>query len=279
MFYGFATVLLIAALVTATEFVAAVERPSWRTRLKGFTFVSVGWFAATAPLTAFLVLFDVLGVKPIYTFPSLTSEALGIVAALLFSDFLNYWSHRFLHRFAWPIHAVHHSVTELCAANNYAHFTERVIKSALFALPLSLVTFKFPETPYAIAFWRAGMEFWIHSPTSAHLGPLSWILVDNRWHRIHHSLEAQHIDKNFGILFSFWDRMFGTAWVPAKGEWPKVGVAGTPPPRNVLDYLLMPLRRRRNHEDALEVAARNGRVGERGRNGSGASEDAAIDAT
>jgi hypothetical protein len=50
--------------------------------------------------------------------------------------------------------------------------------------------------------------------------------------------------------------MFGTAYDPEPGEWPKVGVAGVKPPRTVHEYLMLPaplLRRSRTaREDAAE---------------------------
>ena len=39
---------------------------------------------------------------------------------------------------------------------------------------------------------------------------LSWIFIVPRLHRVHHStLRAEH-DSNYGAVFSFWDRLFGT---------------------------------------------------------------------
>lgn len=68
------------------------------------------------------------------------------------------------------------------------------------------------------------------------------VIVDNRFHRIHHSLDEKHFDKNFGIAMSLWDWIFGTAHWPSKDEWPKVGVAGVDQPRNVVDFLALPWR-------------------------------------
>jgi sterol desaturase/sphingolipid hydroxylase (fatty acid hydroxylase superfamily) len=40
--------------------------------------------------------------------------------------------------------------------------------------------------------------------------PLRWILVTPGLHKIHHSRSASEANTNFGEIFSFWDRMFGT---------------------------------------------------------------------
>jgi sterol desaturase/sphingolipid hydroxylase (fatty acid hydroxylase superfamily) len=60
--------------------------------------------------------------------------------------------------------------------------------------------------------------------------------VDNRFHRIHHSVEPKHFEKNFGIMFTVWDQLFRTAYFPRPDEWPKTGVAGIQPPRKLSDY-------------------------------------------
>jgi sterol desaturase/sphingolipid hydroxylase (fatty acid hydroxylase superfamily) len=35
-------------------------------------------------------------------------------------------------------------------------------------------------------------------------------------HQLHHSAAPEHFDKNFGFIFSFWDRMAGTWLVPER---------------------------------------------------------------
>ncbi|MCF3099297.1 sterol desaturase family protein, partial [Aeromonas australiensis] len=36
------------------------------------------------------------------------------------------------------------------------------------------------------------------------------ILVSPAYHQLHHSSAIEHYDKNFGFIFSFWDKLFGT---------------------------------------------------------------------
>ena len=86
------------------------------------------------------------------------------------------------------------------------------------------------------------LSYLIHPPIDVHFGPLRKLLVDNRFHRIHHSIEPRHFDRSFGICFSFWDRLLGMADDPAPDEWPEVGVSDAPAPRDLKDFLLMPVR-------------------------------------
>lgn len=49
---------------------------------------------------------------------------------------------------------------------------------------------------------------------------LRWVIVTPDWHRTHHSIDMREGNSNFGIMFTFWDRLFGT-YV----EQPKSGVS------------------------------------------------------
>ena len=40
--------------------------------------------------------------------------------------------------------------------------------------------------------------------------PISYILFSPSLHWIHHSENENHYDKNFGFVFPFWDKLFGT---------------------------------------------------------------------
>jgi sterol desaturase/sphingolipid hydroxylase (fatty acid hydroxylase superfamily) len=70
-------------------------------------------------------------------------------------------------------------------------------------------------------------------------------LVTPQSHRIHHSIEPEHQDKNFGSLFSIWDFMFGTQ-VTAWRDYPETGIADQAFPHetsgDIASLLLMPIR-------------------------------------
>jgi sterol desaturase/sphingolipid hydroxylase (fatty acid hydroxylase superfamily) len=117
---------------------------------------------------------------------------------------------------------------------------------------MSLIRIDGPATPVAVGFVLNLLTYYIHSPVDVHFGPLRKVLVDNRFHRIHHSVEPRHFDKNFGVCFSIWDRWFGTAYDPAPDEWPQVGLAGVDPPRTIRDYLLLPFRFARWQQEERE---------------------------
>lgn len=166
----------------------------------------------------------------------------SIVLLILFGDFLEYWRHRAEHALVWPIHAVHHSPTELHAANGFGHPLQIVTSFVFVSIPMSLIQMQGASVPALVGLVITFMLFFIHAATEVHFGPLRYVVVDNRFHRIHHSVEERHHDKNFGITFSLWDQLFGTAYFPAKDEWPDVGLVDCPPPATMKDFLGYPAR-------------------------------------
>jgi sterol desaturase/sphingolipid hydroxylase (fatty acid hydroxylase superfamily) len=240
-----ATALLLLVMCV-TELVAPLEHHSIRSKLPGVIFSLLSVAGSFCLLAVLQWLWSAIDVQPWAHVPVANwfGRSVAIFISLLFFDLLIYWNHRFQHRFLWRFHRLHHSQNELHAANSYAHFCERAFRYLLLVLPLSLIKFDFPPLPWVIVGLQEILELYIHSPTDIHLGPVSAIFVDNRFHRIHHSLEQRHFDKNFGVLFSIWDRMFGTAYWPVAGEWPATGVAGVTPPNSVGAYFLFPFIRR-----------------------------------
>jgi len=202
-------------------------------------------------------LWDPLGVKPLLPtlaagLPAPVSLVVGAIAAAFIGDFFYYWCHRAQHRFFWRFHAVHHSVREMSGITAYHHFTEGLFEFALYIAPMSLLT----DSPNAIPIigsllaWQGNYE---HSPTRLNFGPLGRYFVDNRFHRIHHSADPRHFDKNFGIFTTLWDSLFGTAYFPAEDEWPRTGVAEMREPMTLIEFLTAPFRWRRPQTLAVEA--------------------------
>ena len=47
---------------------------------------------------------------------------------------------------------------------------------------------------------------------------LNMIFLCPYWHQLHHSIEPRHYNRNYGLLLSIWDRMFGTLTIPEPGQ-------------------------------------------------------------
>ena len=242
--------LVVATILTVLEIANGREKTSLRARAAGMAF-----WAASIPLTAlfttvFTTWMAAYDVKPLLTLPVFAAVAwagplaavLAVILGAVVGDFFFYVYHRVQHRWLWKYHAVHHSIRDLSAVNSYHHISETVIGLLFLTIPTSLVVSDVgPTLPFAsLVLWLHIV--WIHSPAKMHFGPLRAFLADNRFHRIHHSLEERHFDKNFGAFTTLWDRLFGTAHFPARDEWPAVGLAEVDQPSGMREWLDLPGR-------------------------------------
>lgn len=169
-------------------------------------------------------------------------DILWLIPLLLLTDLLYYWMHRAQHSipWLWRFHAVHHSVEKMGPGAGYHHLTEIPIKAALVGIPMALVIGKV-GWPVALVLISLHGGY-LHSTTRLNFGWFAWIVADNRTHRIHHSLEPRHFDRNFGAYTLLWDKLFGTAYFPARNEWPEVGLEDRREPQSIAQYLHSPVK-------------------------------------
>lgn len=175
------------------------------------------------------------------------AAAAGVI---LVTDLFGYWFHRIQHGPLWPVHAVHHSIEDLHAVSAYRHPIDAAFQFVLVFAPMSLLPFGAgPEVLIVSVLTSLQLNF-IHCPVQVTFGPLRYFLVDNAFHRIHHSVEPRHFGKNYGVLTTVWDQVFRTAYFPAKDEWPDTGLAEIREPRSIREWLDLPVRmiRRPRHQ-------------------------------
>jgi sterol desaturase/sphingolipid hydroxylase (fatty acid hydroxylase superfamily) len=137
---------------------------------------------------------------------------LGIVVM----DFAAYWMHRYHHALnvTWGIHSVHHSSDEFTMTtggrSSLAEPFVNVISGAYLILVLPAVM----GLPVAAAGlgWlvKDVWGFAVHTRNIDKLGPLELVLATPSHHRVHHAINPIYLGKNFGFVFIFWDKLFGT---------------------------------------------------------------------
>jgi sterol desaturase/sphingolipid hydroxylase (fatty acid hydroxylase superfamily) len=148
-----------------------------------------------------------------------------IVLAVLFADAVFYVTHYVRHKVSvlWYFHAVHHSQRELNFFTEYrVHPVDDLFLYTIGFIPLFMVEHSF-VTVVAIVWIRHWHTRFYHSNIRTNLGPLRYILVTPQSHRVHHSVEPPHFDKNFGLTFSLWDQLFGTQY-RGWDEYPATGI-------------------------------------------------------
>lgn len=151
--------------------------------------------------------------------------ALTFLLWLLLVDFFYYWMHRAQHQFVWlwAEHEVHHSDEHMNATTNYRHhWLEGPIFAVAVAGPLLILLDVPPIIPILRQVTIDVMGPFIHMDAPWSFG---WWLAGPGQHRIHHSTERRHRDKNFSSLLPVWDVLFGTYYAPGKDEYPQTGLA------------------------------------------------------
>jgi sterol desaturase/sphingolipid hydroxylase (fatty acid hydroxylase superfamily) len=166
------------------------------------------------------------------------------VLILLLSDFAGYWGHRLFHGpRLWPFHAVHHSTVAL---DWLAAVRVHPINDAAMRLASTLPAFGFGFAPKAVAALLpliTLMAIVLHANVDWDWGPLRSVIASPRFHRWHHTSEAEGRDKNFAGVFPLWDILFGTYYMP-KGRVPTQFGTDTPVPTGLFGQLMFPFQRR-----------------------------------
>lgn len=134
------------------------------------------------------------------------------IIGFLVIDFQGYWVHRWSHEinFLWNRHIIHHSSEEFnlaCALRQSISgfinfFTFLLLPAALLGVPTMVIAIIGPLHLF--------LQYWYHTRLIGKMGFLEKIIVTPSHHRVHHALNPQYLDKNYGQIFIFWDRWFGT---------------------------------------------------------------------
>jgi sterol desaturase/sphingolipid hydroxylase (fatty acid hydroxylase superfamily) len=136
----------------------------------------------------------------------------AVIVAFVVGDLLFWVSHVVRHRVPafWRVHEVHHSQRSLNAfAGMRLHFAEAMIASTIVLVPAALLGIS-GEGATSLATFVIFANYVVHSNIRTNFGPLRYILVTPQSHRVHHSIEDEHRDTNFGGVLVVWDRLFGT---------------------------------------------------------------------
>ncbi len=142
---------------------------------------------------------------------SIPSHWISWIVLLAATDFVWYWYHRLGHEvnLFWAAHVVHHQSEEF----NLTVAARITLLQSLFrtvfwcALPI----FGFgPDMVVSILLIHGGYSFFTHTQLIGKLGWIEKVLITPSHHRVHHASNPEYLDKNYGDIFVFWDKMFGT---------------------------------------------------------------------
>lgn len=171
-----------------------------------------------------------------------TALVVYTILSVLMVDLAVYIAHRLMHKvpFLWHFHAVHHSAEQLNPLTLFRmHPVDLAITSVIVAIFTGIsyagLFYMTGEQPQALTIWGLNVIFmlfyifgynlrhshiWLSYPVW-----VSHIFVSPAQHQIHHSSDPKHFDKNMGLIFAFWDGLFGTLYVPKGYEKIKFGLS------------------------------------------------------
>ena len=164
---------------------------------------------------------------------------------LILQDFLEWCIHNLLHRnpLLWRFHRLHHSIEIMDWIGNMRfHWMEIIIYKSLKYVPLIMLGVDLRVILY-VALTSMTIGHLNHSNLNAGYGWLGYIISSPRFHLWHHDF-TNHFKKgqNFAVIFSLWDRIFGTVYYPSKTHPKKLGFWGISKfPAKLLPRLFYPL--------------------------------------
>lgn len=151
------------------------------------------------------------GVLRYFEVPSVLSVILFIVVM----DMIIYFQHIMMHAVPlfWRLHRVHHADLNYDTTTGARFHTIEIILSMFIKFiaivllgPSVLAVILFEITLNATAMFNHGN---VKLPKTLDK-ILRWLIVTPDMHRVHHSVEKDETNSNFGFNLSIWDRIFGT---------------------------------------------------------------------
>jgi len=150
-------------------------------------------------------LFNVIEVSPI----------IAVIVSVIIMDFVIYIQHVMVHAIPvlWRLHRVHHADPDYDVTTGARFHTIEIILSMLIKFatilllgPPLIAVILFEVVLNATAMFNHG-NIRLPAPVDR---VLRWVLVTPDMHRVHHSVEDDEANSNFGFSLPWWDRLFGT---------------------------------------------------------------------
>ena len=113
----------------------------------------------------------------------------------------------------WRFHMIHHSDTHLDVTSGTRHHPGDFIMREIFAL-VAVILAGLPFGYYILyRITTIFCTYFSHSNINLPIWldkGISFLFISPNMHKFHHHYEMPWTDTNFGNIFSFWDRIFGT---------------------------------------------------------------------
>ena len=139
----------------------------------------------------------------------------SVAASIIIMDFVIYIQHVMVHAIPvlWRLHRVHHADLDYDVTTGSRFHTIEIILSML--IKFATILLLGPPVIAVIVF-----EIILNATAMFNHGNIGlpktldkivrWFLVTPDMHRVHHSVEDDEANSNFGFSLPWWDRLFGT---------------------------------------------------------------------
>lgn len=160
---------------------------------------------------------------------NIPNSTVQFIVVFIVADLKNWISHFTFHKSnaLWQLHSFHHSATQFTILTRQrGHFLESEIRRFFDVIPF--VVFGAPISTYFLVIVLSEIhQMLLHSSSNSDWGFLGrYVIVSPAAHRVHHSIDPKHFNKNFGTTFIFWDIMFKT--YHPKSEILTIGIPNNP---------------------------------------------------
>ena len=141
------------------------------------------------------------------------ASILSVLLLIVLVDFCFYVNHYLMHktRWFWASHVTHHSSEHMNFSTALRQNFTHALNGAwiLWWIPAALIGFDKDWVLLAIE-GNLVYQFFLHTEQVRKLGWMEHIFNTPSHHRVHHGRNPKQIDTNFGGIFIFWDKLFGT---------------------------------------------------------------------
>jgi len=139
----------------------------------------------------------------------------AVVASVLIMDFIIYLQHVMVHAvpILWRLHRVHHADLDIDVTTGARFHTFEIIFSML--IKFATIMLLGPPIVAVVIFEVVLNATAMFNHSNVRLPKwidhwLRWIVVTPDMHRVHHSVNDDEANSNFGFSSPWWDRLFGT---------------------------------------------------------------------
>ncbi len=179
---------------------------------------------------------------------------LGLFIFFIISDFVQWNTHRLLHRvaFLWNFHKVHHSVKEMgFAAHLRYHWMEPIVYKSLLYIPIAVIGGFDAKHVAIVHFFAIAVGHLNHANLGWDYGILKYVFNNPKMHIWHHAKQLpSHVryGVNYGLSLSIWDYLFNTNYIPYDGKDIELGFENDEQfPKSFLAQELYPFNIKKNH--------------------------------